>query len=81
MIDIDTLAAGQSGAAFTVEAFEHILAVEGLTLPPGRIAQAVQGYQGLAPALDELRAIALPFLEDVPEPADANRWIEQGGHL
>jgi hypothetical protein len=66
-------------AVFAVDAFEQMLAVEGLALPAHRVAQAVDGYRALAAGLEELRRIPLPFLVDVPEPADADRWIEQGG--
>jgi hypothetical protein len=78
---IGTTSQGQPLAVFAVDAFQHMLAVEGLALPAHRVEQAVHGYRALAIGLEELRRIPLPFLEDVPEPADADRWIEQRGRL
>jgi hypothetical protein len=66
---------------FTTVAFHHMLAIEGLQLPAHRVAQAAEGYQELARGLTELRRVPLPFLTDVPEPANADRWIEAGGHI
>jgi hypothetical protein len=68
-----------AGSPFTVEAFDQLLNVQQLVLPAARVAQAVEGFQGLAPGLIALRRFPLAFLEDVPEPADADRWIERGG--
>lgn len=70
-----------AGSPFTVDGFEHLLAVQQLVLPAARVAQAVEGFRGLAPGLVALRRFPLAFLEDVPEPADADRWIERGGRL
>jgi len=77
-IDLD---AGPHGAAggFTTVGFDHMLAIGGLQLPPHRVVQAVDGFGSLADGLDRLREVTLPFLADVPEPAAANRWIEEGG--
>jgi hypothetical protein len=58
-----------------------MLRVGGLALPPHRVEQSAAGYHGLAAGLAELRSVALPFLVEPPEPADANRWIEQGGRI
>lgn len=80
MTDMETTAGSASAAgAYTFGAFAAMLQIEGLALPPHRIEEALAGYQTFAEGLAELRSIPLPFLVDSPEPADANRWIEQGG--
>jgi hypothetical protein len=76
---METAAGSSSAEAYTLGAFAGMLRIEGLALPPHRIEEAVAGYQGFAEGLAQLRSIPLPFLVASPEPADANRWIEQGG--
>ncbi|MEZ5231997.1 MAG: hypothetical protein R2749_04725 [Acidimicrobiales bacterium] len=44
-----------------------------------RLALAVASHQELATDLATLRAKPMAFLEPVPEPAQALRWLERGG--
>ena len=63
----------------TPEVLEVLAAYQGVSLPPHRVAEAAQGYAGLAAKILEMRAVPFTFLESVIEPACADRWIEDGG--
>ena len=61
------------------EVLDVLAAYQGVSLPPHRVAEAAQGYAGLAAKILEMRAVPFTFLESVIEPACADRWIEDGG--
>jgi hypothetical protein len=63
----------------TPEVLDVLAAYQGVSLPPHRVAQAAQGYAGLAAKIVEMRSVPFTFLESVIEPACADRWIEDGG--
>jgi hypothetical protein len=63
----------------TPEMLDVLAAYQGVSLPPHRVAQAAEGYAGLAGKILEMRAVSFAFLESVIEPACADRWIENGG--
>jgi hypothetical protein len=63
----------------TPEVLDVLAAYQGVSLPPHRVAEAAQGYAGLAAKILEMRAVPFTFLESVIEPACADRWIEDGG--
>ena len=51
----------------------------GLSLTGERLEAIAAFFEGLWPRLQELRALELSFLDDVIEPAHADRWIQNGG--
>jgi hypothetical protein len=63
----------------TPEVLDVLAAYQGVSLPPHRVAEAAQGYAGLAAKILEMRAVPFTFLESVIEPGCADRWIEDGG--
>ncbi|MEZ5261115.1 MAG: hypothetical protein AB7O92_27360 [Acidimicrobiia bacterium] len=68
------------GSGPSVELFAALAAYQGLTsLTEARLALAVASHRELATDLATLRAKPMAFLEPVPEPAQALRWLERGG--
>jgi hypothetical protein len=53
--------------------------LQGVTLPPARVAEAAAGYATLHDQIVEMRSIPFAFLESVIEPATALQWLERGG--
>lgn len=68
------------GSGPSVELFAALAAYQGLTaLTEARLALALASHRELATDLATLRAKPMAFLEPVPEPAQALRWLERGG--
>ncbi|MCC6435267.1 MAG: hypothetical protein IT196_09585 [Acidimicrobiales bacterium] len=64
----------------SVELFAQLAAYQGITsLTEARLALSVASHADLRPELLALRAKPMPFLEPVPEPAQALTWLERGG--
>ena len=63
----------------TPEVLDVLAAYQGVSLPPHRVAEAARGYASLSARIVEMRSIPFAFLEDVIEPACADRWIADGG--
>jgi hypothetical protein len=63
---------------FFPELYAAMLADQGLSLSDARIADAEAAHTRLRPGLEQLRGLELSFLEPVPEPATALRWLEAG---
>jgi len=53
--------------------------LQGVTLPPARVAEAAAGYATLHEQIVAMRAVPFAFLESVIEPATALQWLESGG--
>ncbi|OHV48880.1 MFS transporter [Pseudofrankia sp. BMG5.36] len=63
----------------SLDDFAVIAASQGISLRPERLTQAHAAQAAMWPGLERLRALPVPFLGTVPEPATALRWIESGG--
>ncbi|MCX4093875.1 MFS transporter [Nocardia sp. alder85J] len=61
------------------EEFAVLATNSDITLTPERFAQAYATHVRYRAELERLRAIPLPFVETVSEPATALAWIEDGG--
>ncbi len=67
-------------AAASADRYRAALADQGLPpLTDERLAAAVAVHQAMRPDLEALRAVPLPYLEPVSEPASALAWLERGG--
>ncbi|HXV94621.1 MAG TPA: MFS transporter [Pseudonocardia sp.] len=62
-----------------VDQFAVLAANLDITLTPERLAQAHAGHARFRPDLERLRALPLPFVEPVTEPATSLAWIANGG--
>jgi MFS transporter, DHA1 family, multidrug resistance protein len=61
------------------EEFAVLATNSDITLTPERFAQAYAAHVRYRPELERLRALPLPFVETVSEPATALAWIAEGG--
>jgi hypothetical protein len=59
----------------SIEEFAVIAAAQDIELVPERLAQAHAGHAAARDQLARLRALPLPFLEPVSEPAHAEAFI------
>lgn len=63
----------------TPDEMRVLLAHQDMDLTPERLAQAHGIHERSRADLERLRAIPLPFVGAVTEPATALAWIENGG--
>lgn len=63
----------------TLDTFRMLAAWQDVELSDERLAASFEAHAAMRADLLALRALPLSFLEPVPEPDSALRWIERGG--